>query len=160
MANHFPVRSAPLAVGDVVPDFTLPDQHKQDWTLSEHVRKGDVVLSFVPFAFTGVCGTEMGCISKDLAAWSGKGASVVGVDCDSVFANKAWAEREGYKHLILSDQLREVTKGLGLFWVDMNTTNRATVVIGKSPDGRGRVKFIQTRPPAQAMNWDQVLAMV
>jgi len=160
MPNHMPPRSGPLVVGDTAPDFTLPDQNREDWKLSDHIKKGDVVISVVPFAFTGVCGTEMGCISKDIAVWSGKGATVVGLDCDSVFANKAWAEKEGYQHSILSDQHREIAKGYGIYWPDMNVANRTTIVIGKSADGKGKVKFIQTRAPGQAMDWDAVLAMV
>ncbi|CAG1003969.1 hypothetical protein PHYC_03105 [Phycisphaerales bacterium] len=46
------------------------------------------MLSFVPFAFTGVCSMEMKCISGDAAKWTAKGATVVGLDCDSMFASK------------------------------------------------------------------------
>lgn len=155
-----PPRSTPLAVGDVAPDFTLQDQNRKDWKLSDAVRKGDVVLSVIPFAFTGVCGTEMGCISKDAATWQGKGATVVGLCCDSPFANAAWAAKEGYAHTILSDLHREVAKGYGIHWPEMNVAQRATIHIGKSADGVGRVKFIQTRPPGQAMDWAGVLGML
>jgi len=149
-----------LNVGDTAPDFTLKDQHGKEWTLSAALKKGDVVLSFVPFAFTGVCSTEMGCISKDIATWSKKGATVVGVDCDSPYANKAWAEKEGYTHTILSDLKRDVVKAYGLFWADLNVANRGTVVIGKAADGKGKIKHVDARPPGQAMDWNNVLAMV
>lgn len=149
-----------LKIGDTAPDFTLKDQHGKEWTLSAAIKNGDVVLSFVPFAFTGVCSTEMGCISKDIATWSKKGATVVGVDCDSPYANKAWAEKEGYTHTILSDLKRDVVKAYGLFWADLNVANRGTVVIAKAPDGKGKIKHIDARPPGQAMDWNNVLAMV
>ena len=149
-----------LKVGDTAPDFTLKDQHGKEWTLSAALKKGDVVLSFVPFAFTGVCSTEMSCISKDIATWSKKGATVVGVDCDSPYANKAWAEKEGYTHTILSDLKRDVVKAYGLFWADLNVANRGTVVITKAADGKGKIKHIDARPPGQAMDWNNVLAMV
>lgn len=160
--NNFQLapRPSPIAVGDIAPDFVLPDQNRQEWRLADHVRKGDVVLSFVPFAFTGVCSTEMKCISSDFEAWSSKGATVVGIDCDSFAANQAWAEREGYKHQILSDLHRHVCKAFGLYWADLNVSQRGTVVISKSEDGNGRVKFVQARPPSQGMNWTDVLAMV
>lgn len=160
MPNVIPTRNAPLAIGDTAPDFTLMDQHRKEWRLSDHVKQGDVVLAVVPFAFTGTCSVEMGCVTRDIAAWTAKGATVVGLDCDSTFANKAWADKEGYTHTILSDQHREVTRGFGLYWPEMNVANRATVIIGKSADGKGRIKFIQTRVPAQAMDWEKVLEMV
>lgn len=153
-------RSAPLSVGDAAPDFSLPDQNKAEWKLSEQVKKGDVVLCFVPFAFTGVCSTEMSCVSKDVAAWTKKGATVVGIDCDSMFSNKAWSEKEGYGHTILSDLHRAVTKAYGLHWADMNVSSRATVVIGKDASGRGKVTFIESRQPGNAMKWEDVLAQI
>ncbi len=142
------------------PDFTLAGQDKSGWNLAEHVKRGDVVLSFVPFAFTGVCSTEMKCMSADVAKWKAKGATVVGICCDSPYANQAWAEREGYTHTILADTFREVSKAYGLFWADLNVSNRGTVVIGKSADGKGRIKFVEARPPGQAVNWESVMALL
>lgn len=155
-----PARSAPIKAGDTIPNFTLKTQDMSDWTLSDHLKKGDVVLCLFPFAFTGVCGTEMACISKDLVQWSKKGASVVGVSCDSPFTLKAWGEKEGFKHTLLSDQHRQLTKALGLHWSDMNTTQRGTVVISKSADGVAKAKFVESRQPGSAMDWNQVLAMI
>ena len=153
-------REGVIKVGEIGPDFTLQTQDRTDWTLSDAVKKGDTVLCVFPFAFTGVCGTEMACVTRESAAWARKGAQVVGLSCDSPFVLKAWAEKEGYKHPLLSDQHRAFTRGYGLYWADMNTTQRATIVIGKSADGRGKVKWVQTRQPSAAMKWDEVLATI
>ncbi len=158
MSQTLAPRATPIGVGEPAPEFTLPDQAKANWTLSDHLRTGDVVLCFFPFAFTGVCSVEMRCISDEMGKWAAKGATVVGVSCDSMFANKAWAEKEGFKHTLLSDLHRVVCKAYGLYWADMNVANRGTVVIGKSADGKGKVKFVQARPPSQAMKWEDVLA--
>ena len=154
------VRPSPIGVGESAPDFTLSDQSKGPWKLSDHIRRGDVVLCFYPFAFTGVCSVEMRCITDEMSTWASKGATVVGISCDSMFANKAWAEKEGFKHTLHSDLHRAVCKSYGLYWPDMNVASRGTVVIGKSPDGTGKVKFVQARPPSQAMKWEDVLASV
>jgi mycoredoxin-dependent peroxiredoxin len=153
-------REKPVSIGDAVPDFTIKDQDKNDWRLSDAVKKGDVVLAIFPFAFTGTCGQEMQCVTREMDSWKKKGAQVVGLSCDSMFTLKAWAEKEGFKHTLLSDQHREVTKGLGLYWKDMNTTSRATVVMGKSPDGHAKVKWIQARQPGNAMKWEEVLSVI
>jgi peroxiredoxin len=158
--DHLAPRSAPLKAGDVAPDFTLLDQDRKEWKLSEAVKKGDVILSFVPLAFTGTCGTEMGCISRDAATWGAKGVAVVGINCDSFAANKAWAEKEGYAQRILADMHRQVCKGYGIHWADLNVSQRATVVIGKSADGVGRVRHFEAREPGKAMDWERVLGMV
>ena len=40
----------------------------------------------------------------------------------------------------------------------LNVAHRGTVFIGKSSDGRGKVKWVQAREPGKAMNWEEVLA--
>ena len=157
---QLPPRPSPITVGEIAPDFTLTDQNRQEWRLSDHVKKGDVVLCFVPLAFTGVCSSEMKCIDSDFDTWSKKGATVVGINCDSFAANKAWAEKEGYRQVLLGDMHRQVCKAYGLYWADLNVSQRGTIVIGKSADGLGKVTFVQARPPSQAMNWSDVLALV
>ena len=159
MANeHLTPRDTVLAPGDTAPDFTISTQDREEWSLAEHVKKGDVVLCFFPFAFTGVCGTEMECLSKEMARYTDQGATAVGVSCDSFAALKAWAERDGYTHTMLSDLHRAVCKAYGLYWSDLNVANRGTVVIGQSDDGVGKVKWSQGREPGAAMDFDEVLA--
>ncbi len=159
MANeHLAARTSPLAVGDAAPDFTLPDQNRKDWKLSDAVRKGDVALCFFPLAFTSVCSTEMKCISDEMATWQAKGATVVGISCDSFAVLKAWADQMGLKQTLLSDLHRAVCKACGLYWADLNVAKRGTVVIGKSADGKGKVKWVQAREPGKGMNWEEVVA--
>jgi peroxiredoxin len=153
-------RTSLIAAGEIAPDFTLLDTSRSEWKLSDAVKKGDVVICFFPFAFTGVCGTEMHCVSKEISTWSAKGAQVVGLSCDSTFTLGAWAKAEGYQQPLLSDQHREVCKAFGLYWPEMNTTHRGTVIIGQADDGQGRVSFSQSREPGNAMNFSDILAMV
>ena len=42
-----------VQVGQAAPNFTLKTSKMQDFTLSEHKGKKNVVLLFVPLAFTG-----------------------------------------------------------------------------------------------------------
>lgn len=159
MANEGLVARATLvSAGERVADFVLPDQNRKDWRLSEAAAKGDVLLAFYPFAFTGVCGTEMACVTDNLRALEGKGAQVVGISTDSPAANKAWAEKEGYKHTLLSDMHRVVVRAFGLHWAELNVSKRGTVIIGKSSDASGLVvKWSEGREPGQAMVWESVV---
>lgn len=151
-------RNAPLNIGDEVPDFTLTDDARNEWRLSEALAKGEVVLCFFPFAFTSVCSTEMSCVTNDLDKWSGSGVTVVGVSCDSFAALAAWKEQLGLKQTLLADMHRSVCKGLGVYWEDLNVSKRATVVVGRDADGKARVRWIQTREPGEAMDFDAVLS--
>lgn len=148
--------SGVLPPGSIAPDFTLKTQDRADWSLAEHVKKGDVVLSFYPFAFTSTCSVEMKCVNDELKSWKDKGANVVGISCDSFAANKAWADQMGLKQVLLSDMHRAVCRAYGLYWADLNVSQRGTIVIGQSADGRGKIKWSQARPPSEAMNWDEV----
>jgi peroxiredoxin len=158
--DHLKPREKPIAAGDPAPDFTLLDQDRKEWKLSEAIKTGDLVLCFFPLAFTGVCGTEMKCVSDEMASWKKKGAKVVGVSCDSFATLKAWAEKEGYKQTLLADMHRQVCRAYGLFWPDLNVSSRGTVIVGKSPDGKGKVKWVQAREPKNGMKWEEVLAAV
>ena len=150
-------RDTLIRAGETAPDFELPTQTSgKTWKLSDALKGGDVVLSFFPFAFTGVCGTEMACITKDLAQFAAKGATVVGISCDSPFALNAWAQQLGLNHTLLSDAHRKVCKAYGLYWPDMNTTSRGTVVITRD----GKVKWSQKREPKNAFNEQELLAQV
>lgn len=48
-----PVAATHLKVGDMAPDFTLPDQNGQPAKLSDFRGKKNVVLAFYVLAFTG-----------------------------------------------------------------------------------------------------------
>jgi len=151
-------RGSLIKPGDDAPDFTLLDQHRQPWTLSGALGKGDVVLSFFPFAFTEVGSAEMECITKEMHRWTSAGAQVVGVSCDSFAALKAWGEQMGFKHPLLADMHREVSKAYGLYWADLNVSQRGTIIIARDEGGHGHVKWSQAREPKNAFKLDEVMA--
>lgn len=159
MANeHLTPRDTPLQPGDIAPDFTLTDQNRREWTLSEHVKKSDVVLCFYPMDFSPVCSTEMRCITDELAKFTGKGAEVVGISTDSYFTHKAWADAMGLKQTLLADMHRQVCRAYGLYFAPLNVSARGTVVIAKNPQGIARVKWSQARELKDAMKNDDVVA--
>lgn len=158
--DHLRPHLTPITAGEPAPDFTLKDQTKADWRLSDAVRKGDAVLCFFPMAFTGVCSTEMKCVNDEFARWQQKGVQVVGISCDSYAVLKAWADQMGLKQTLLADMHRSVCRAYGLYWADLNVSSRGTVVIRQSPSGQGKVKWVQAREPSKAMNFDEVLARI
>ena len=95
--------TAPLAVGDSAPDFTLKDQNGQDVTLSEFRGQKNVVVVFYPFAFSGICTGELCEIRDNLGAFVADDVQVLAVSCDHMFSQRAWADKEGYFFPLLSD---------------------------------------------------------
>jgi len=153
-------RTEPIKSGDDAPDFTLMDQNRKEWRLSEAAKASDVVLCFYPLDFSPVCSTEMKCVTDEMDKFTAKGAQVVGISCDSFFAHKAWADSLGLKQTLLADMHRHVCKAYGLYFPDLNCASRGTVVVGKSSDGKPRVKWVQARPIKDAMKNDDVLAAI
>ena len=130
-----------VEVGDAAPDFTLKDQDGNPVILSSFRGKKNVVLAFYPFDWSSVCTAENCAITSDLPKFDGKETVVFGVSCDSHFSHKAWKEKLGLKHSLLSDLKREVCRKFGLYLEDLNCAKRATVVVDKS--GKGSFKKVQ-----------------
>ena len=151
---NLPPRDTFISKGENAPDFVLKDQAKAEWKLSEALTKGDVVLCFYPLDFSPVCSTEMKCASDEMGRWASKGATVVGVSCDSFFTHEAFAKSLGLKQTLLADMHRSVCKSYGIYWPDLNVSGRGTVVIGSD----GRVKWSQRREIKDAMSIEEVLA--
>jgi peroxiredoxin len=126
---------AMVEIGQDAPDFSLPDQNRNPWKLSDHSGK-KIVLVFFPFAFSSVCGQEMCAIRDEYREFEEEGALVVGISCDTVHSLKAWSDQNGFDFPVLSDRwpLGEVSKSYGAFDEKVGAAKRRTVVIG--PDGK------------------------
>ena len=95
-----------IQVGDKAPDFSLvalgeggPEVVK----LSEEIGEQNILLLFVPMAFTGVCTQQFCEISGGLGAYGDLNCKVFGISGDNPFAQAAWAEKEGITLKLLSD---------------------------------------------------------
>ena len=107
-----------LQVGDKAPDFTLKNTDMEDVSLSSFQGK-NVVLLFVPLAFTGVCTEELCEVSQGLNAYGELGAEVLGISVDSPFSLQAWAAKEGISLTLLSDFNKEVSAAYGTQYEDL-----------------------------------------
>ncbi|MFT5089940.1 MAG: peroxiredoxin [Planctomycetota bacterium] len=101
-----------LQVGDKAPDFTLKNADMEEVSLSTQLDQ-NIVLLFVPLAFTSVCTAEFCDISQGLNGYSELGARVFGISVDSPFSLKNWAEKEGITIPLLSDFNKEVCAAYG-----------------------------------------------
>ena len=125
-----------VEVGAKAPDFTLPNQDRENVTLSEQLKNGPAVLVFFPAAFSSVCQQEM-CTFRDSMADLGKSsAKVLGISTDTFFAQKAWADQQKLNFPLLSDFNKEVIRKYGVVNPDMiglkDIAKRAIFVIDQS----------------------------
>ena len=123
-----------LQVGDKAPKFTLPDASREDVSLPMEPSQ-NVVLLFVPLAFSSVCTAELCDVSQGLGAYEDLDARVIAISVDSPFALKSWAEQEGITLNLLSDFNKEVSAAYGAQYEDFiglkGVAKRSAFVIDK-----------------------------
>lgn len=114
-----------VSEGDPAPDFTLPlaggdsYDHVSEFTLSEAIGDGPIVLAFVPGAFTSGCTEEMCTFGSELGTFEALDASVYGVSVDLPFAQNVWIAQEGFDIPMLSDWDHEVIRLYDVVYEDM-----------------------------------------
>jgi len=146
-------KATKVSVGDVAPDFSLPDQAGTPVRLGDLVGQKTVVLYFYPKDETPGCTIEARAFRDSYEQFSAQDAQVVGVSSDSVRSHRRFAQRHHLPFLLLSDadgavrRLYGVAKTLGLL------PGRVTYVI----DRTGVVRHVYssqlraTRHPREAL---------
>ncbi|MFE0648695.1 peroxiredoxin [Streptomyces sp. NPDC059534] len=121
-----------MNVGDLVEDFSLPDETGAARSLSGLLSEGPVVLFFYPAALTPGCTAEA-CHFRDLAAeFRAVGALPVGISSDDVERQQEFAERHSLGYPLLSDTEGAIRERFGVKrGFSLAPTKRVTFVIGQ-----------------------------
>jgi thioredoxin-dependent peroxiredoxin len=119
-----------MQVGDVVPDFELPDETGTPRRLSELLAAdGPVVLFFYPAAMTGGC-TKESCHFRDLKGeFDAVGAQRVGISADTVEKQREFSDKHTFDYPLLSDRDRVVASSLGVKRMMRIGPNRRTTFV-------------------------------
>ncbi|MFC4857566.1 peroxiredoxin [Actinophytocola glycyrrhizae] len=103
-----------MKVGELAPDFELPDQTGTTRALREFLETGPVVLFFYPAAMTRGCTAES-CHFRDLAAeFAEVGAHRVGISPDAPAKQAEFSEKHGFDYPLLSDADGAVASRFGV----------------------------------------------
>jgi len=127
-----------VRVGEVAPDFTLPDQWGKPMRLRDLVGRKTLVLYFYPKDETPGCTIEARAFRDSYERFTKAGAEVVGVSSDSVASHRRFAKHYDLPFVLLSDRggavrrLYGVEKTLGIL------PGRVTYVI----DNAGVVRHV------------------
>ena len=140
--------TSPLVVGEHAPDFTLKDQNGQDVNLSSFRGDKNVVIVFYPFAFSGICTGELCEIRDDLGSFVADDVQVLGISCDHMFSQRAWADKEGYFFPLLSDYWPHgaVAQAYGVFHDKAGAALRGTFLV----DTEGVLRWSVVNGPGEA----------
>ena len=148
-----PIDSVPkLKLGDRAPNFTLPAVSGEKVSLSQYRGKKNVVLSFVPAAWTPVCSDQWPGynIVKDI--FDQNDAILLGITVDNIPTLFAWTNQMGKLWFpVLSDFWPHgaIAKRYGVLRSN-GTSERALFVIDK----KGIIRYIDVhdineRPPLE-----------
>ena len=154
-----------IQVGDQAPNFnlvTLTEEGPQTVKLSDLVGASNILLLFVPMAFTGGCTAEFCAITEGLSVYDALDAKVIGISGDNPFAQAAWAEKEGIGITLLSDYEHTATEAYGVayesFLPEKNlimggVPKRSAFVVDKS----GVVQYAEVHDnPGEMPNFDAI----
>lgn len=135
-------------VGDEAPDFALPNQHGEQIALSSFRGRKNVLLVFYPFAFSGICTSEMRQIRDGLEHFQGEDMEVLTISCDSVYSLRAVADLEGHFFPLLSDFWPHgaVARAYGVFNERTGGAIRGTFLVDK----HGRIAWTLVNGPGEA----------
>ncbi|MCP4691926.1 MAG: peroxiredoxin [Desulfobacterales bacterium] len=130
-----------VAAGDPAPDFTLPSLTGEKITLGRFRGKKNVVLSFVPAAWTPVCSDQWPGYNIVQDLFDANDAVLLGITVDNLPTLHAWVRQMGalWFH-VLSDFWPHgaVADRYGVLRTD-GVTERALFVIDK----KGVIRFIK-----------------
>ena len=146
--------------GDLVEDFTLPDQDGNPITLSQF-KGSPVILFFYPRADTPGCTIEACGFRDQFAKLKKGGAVVLGISRDTVKAQKKFAEKYDIQYPLLADEDMVLIKRFDLlkdktmYGKPVTGVERTTYVIG--PDQKLLHIFPNVKPEGHA---EEVLALL
>lgn len=132
-------RKITLEVGDKAPEFEALNQDGVKVALKDFIGK-NVVLYFYPKDNTPGCTTEACEFSANYDQFIKNDTVIIGVSPDSVKSHVGFIAKQNLKHILLSDEDKEISKLYGVWQVKKNYGKeylgivRSTFVIGK--DGK------------------------
>ncbi len=143
-----------VKVGEKAPDFTLPSVGGEKVSLHQYLGKKNVVLSFVPAAWTPVCSDQWPGYNITQGLFEEHNAILLGITVDNIPTLFSWTNQMGRLWFpVLSDFFPHgaVAARYGILRTD-GMAERALFVIDK----KGIIRYIDVhdinqRPPLEAL---------
>ena len=91
-----------VQIGRPAPGFSLRNQHGETVTDGD-LRGAPALLVFYPYAFSGICSSELSQLQERLGDVNAAGARLLALSVDTMFALRTFAEQLGLGFDLLSD---------------------------------------------------------
>ncbi len=132
-----------LSIGQIAPDFTLPDKDGHPVSLSSF-RGKPVILYFYPKDSTPGCTRQACAFAANYAGFESRGTVVIGISRDSQASHARFAEKNALPFLLLSDPERATIEPYGV-WQEKKMAGKSGMGIVRTTfliDEEGRVEAI------------------
>ncbi|HEX7022549.1 MAG TPA: redoxin domain-containing protein [Trueperaceae bacterium] len=135
--------SQPLPVGEVAPDFALPDASGSLVRLSDF-RGQKALLVFYPLDWSPGCSQQLDLYQRERNALTSRGVQLLAVSVDSIYSHGAWAAVRGIEFPLLADfqPKGRVSTTDGVYREPDGFSDRALCLI----DADGVIRFSRVSP--------------
>lgn len=136
-----------LRIGDVAPDFTLPNTQGEVITLSEQLKKGPVLLKFFRGYWCPYCGLELRAYQKVVNQIQALGGTILGISPQTLTASRKTMERHDLTYDLLSDYGCQTAQNYGLVFTVPDAVKQIYLQLGSViPDYNGIEEWILPVP--------------
>ena len=104
----------PIKEGNQAPDFSLPDQNGNTFSLKDFIGKSNILLYFYPKDETPGCIAEACEFRDKINDFEGYNCKVVGISKDSVNSHAKFTRHYNLPFILLSDRKNSVRKLYGV----------------------------------------------
>lgn len=101
-------------VGDIAPDFRLPDSEGNTICLHEKAKEGPVILSFYRGKWCPFCDLELRALQRYLTEFSRYGASLIGISPQRIAFSQLTQKEKNISFTIVSDAGNQVAQRYSL----------------------------------------------
>ena len=135
-----------MNIGDLAPDFELPDQDGVRHRLSDW-RGGKVVLYFYPKDLTSGCSRQAAAFAAAQEEFARRGVKIVGVSRDSVASHRKFADKLGLDFTLLADPELTAIQAYGV-WQPKKLYGKVSMGVVRTTfliDESGRISRIMSK---------------
>ena len=145
-----------LQIGTQAPDFKLVGTDLQPINKEDYKGK-NLVLLFIPMAFTSVCTQEMCTARDDRNNYNDLNAEVLGISVDSPFVLKKWSEDYSLNFKLGSDFNRKMSQDYDTLFTDdfaglSEFSKRSAFII----DAEGVLQYIEMVESNKIPDFDKI----
>ncbi|WP_426415651.1 peroxiredoxin-like family protein [Aestuariirhabdus sp. LZHN29] len=108
------IEAQALAIGDSLPDVTLPNAKGEQVRLYDLLKNGPIVLNFYRGGWCPYCNLELAALQAALPALKAKGAQLVAISPQTPDSSLSTAEKNALEFEVLSDAGNRVADQFGL----------------------------------------------